>query len=149
MLLKVCIYGCHYRSGNNLEWRKLSFIEESIERRNEQKRAIWTSHYVVLFKARFELGMFDPDDRCHTPRLPYNVVEINNIFSGHLERWLVRGMVLLKNKNNVLPLNKSIKKIAVVGPQCCRCTMLWTELQWIPNENCYNFRRESEIKFPG
>ena len=84
-----------------------------------------------LFKARFELGMFDPDDKVSYAKIPYNVVESKQHIQQALEM-ARKSMVLLKNKNNVLPLNKSIKKIAVVGPNAADSTMLWANYNGFP-----------------
>ncbi len=68
-----------------------------------------------LFKTRFRLGMFD-DNKKH----PYNSIGIENIHSKDhvdLARESARkSIVLLKNKNNVLPLSKDIKVPYVTGP---------------------------------
>ena len=86
-----------------------------------------------LFKARFELGMFDPDDKVSYAKIPYNVVESKQHIQQALEM-ARKSMVLLKNKNNVLPLNKSIKKIAVVGPNAADSTMLWANYNGFPTK---------------
>jgi beta-glucosidase len=68
-----------------------------------------------LFAARFRLGMFDPADQ-----VPYSKIAIDvNDSSEH--RQLAReaggaAIVLLKNEGGLLPLGKSVRKIAVVGP---------------------------------
>lgn len=68
-----------------------------------------------LFKARFQLGMFDPDSRVKYSQIPYSVVASKEHADVALE--IARqSMVLLKNEGNVLPLDKSLKTIAVIGP---------------------------------
>ena len=77
-----------------------------------------------VLKGRFELGMFDPDERVTYSQIPYSVVESPE----HVEKareMARKSMVLLKNADNTLPLNKSIQKIAVVGPNAADSTMLW------------------------
>jgi beta-glucosidase len=68
-----------------------------------------------LFAARFRLGMFDPEER-----VPYSKIPIAlNDSSEHREvaREAARkAVVLLKNEGGVLPLNPSVRRIAVVGP---------------------------------
>ncbi len=65
--------------------------------------------------ARFRLGMFDPAER-----VPYAKIPISeNDSSAH--RQVARdaeraAIVLLKNEGAVLPLSRSVRKIAVVGP---------------------------------
>jgi beta-glucosidase len=43
-------------------------------------------------------------------------------------------MVLLKNKDNILPLKKNIKTIAVVGPNANDSTMLWANYNGFPSK---------------
>ena len=68
-----------------------------------------------LFVARFRLGMFDPPER-----VPYSKISISeNDSQAHREvaREAERkAIVLLKNEHGVLPLSRSIRKIAVIGP---------------------------------
>lgn len=84
-----------------------------------------------LLKGRFELGMFDPDDRVPYSRIPYSVVESPEHIAQALDM-ARKSMVLLKNKNGVLPLNKEIRKIAVVGPNAADSTMLWANYNGFP-----------------
>jgi beta-glucosidase len=42
------------------------------------------------------------------------------------------SMTLLQNKNNILPLKKSIKKIAVIGPNADSESMLWGNYNGTP-----------------
>lgn len=84
-----------------------------------------------LMKGRFELGMFDPDERVPYSKIPYSVVESPKHVAQALDM-AHKSMVLLKNKNNTLPLNKNIKKIAVVGPNAADSTMLWANYNGFP-----------------
>jgi beta-glucosidase len=68
-----------------------------------------------LFRARIELGLFDPDERVPYASTPYEV----NDSPRHRELALVaarESMVLLKNRNGILPLSRDIKNVAVIGP---------------------------------
>ena len=50
-------------------------------------------------------------------RIPFSVN--NNPAHNNLARQAAReSIVLLKNENNALPLSKSLKTIAVIGPNC-------------------------------
>jgi beta-glucosidase len=68
-----------------------------------------------LFAARFRLGMFDPPER-----VPYSTISIaENDSPAHREVARDAGrraIVLLKNEGGVLPLDPSVRRIAVVGP---------------------------------
>lgn len=68
-----------------------------------------------LLKARFQLGMFDPPSIVKYARIPYS----ENDTAAHHELSLKaarESIVLLKNANNTLPLKKTLKTIAVIGP---------------------------------
>ncbi|SHE76542.1 beta-glucosidase [Mariniphaga anaerophila] len=68
-----------------------------------------------LFKARFKLGMFDPEEIVPYSQIPFSV----NASGKHAELALEaskKSIVLLKNENKALPLSKNIKKLAVIGP---------------------------------
>lgn len=68
-----------------------------------------------IFTARFKLGMFDPDEIVPYAQIPFfvNCSDYNNSLSRQAAR---ESVVLLKNDNNILPLGKDIKTIAVIGP---------------------------------
>jgi beta-glucosidase len=68
-----------------------------------------------LLLARFHLGMFDPRSMVKYAQIPYSV----NDSPAHRQLALEtarKSIVLLKNENHLLPLNKSLKTIAVIGP---------------------------------
>ncbi len=68
-----------------------------------------------LFLARFKLGMFDPADRVSYANIPYSENDSEEHRQLALEVAL-KSMVLLKNKDGMLPLNKGLKHVAVIGP---------------------------------
>lgn len=68
-----------------------------------------------LFKIRFRLGMFDPASMVKYAQTPVSVLE-SAPHRAHALKMAQQSIVLLKNENNVLPLKKNIKKIAVLGP---------------------------------
>lgn len=66
-----------------------------------------------LFKARFMLGMFDPEEMVPYAKIPFTAVGS----AEHLDLALKtaeKSLVLLKN-SGVLPL-KNVKKVALIGP---------------------------------
>jgi beta-glucosidase len=70
---------------------------------------------VRLFTARMRLGMFDPPEAVPFNSIPYS--EVNSAAHRELALQAAReAIVLLKNRNQMLPLKPSIRKIAVVGP---------------------------------
>ncbi len=72
-------------------------------------------HLRYTLRGRFELGMFDPAESLPWAKIPASTIsnEKNNDLATQAAR---ESMVLLENKDNVLPLSKSIKTIAIVGP---------------------------------
>ena len=68
-----------------------------------------------LLLARFKLGMFDPPARVKYAQIPYS----ENDSPAHRQLALEaarRSIVLLKNGGALLPLSKTLKTIAVIGP---------------------------------
>ncbi|HEY9362100.1 MAG TPA: glycoside hydrolase family 3 C-terminal domain-containing protein, partial [Chitinophagaceae bacterium] len=74
-----------------------------------------------LFTIRFRLGMFDPVAMVKYAQIPITVLE-SQPHKDHALKMARQSIVLLRNaqlpgqKNNLLPLSKRIKKIAVLGP---------------------------------
>lgn len=68
-----------------------------------------------LLAARFRLGMFDPPQMVPYSRIPLTVVDspAHRQLSLQAAR---ESIVLLKNDRQLLPLSKTLKTIAVVGP---------------------------------
>ena len=84
-----------------------------------------------IFKARFELGMMDPDSLVSWSSIPYSVVESPEHVSKALEM-AQKSMVLLKN-NGSLPLSKK-SRIAVLGPNANDSVMLWANYNGTPTK---------------
>jgi beta-glucosidase len=73
---------------------------------------------------RFDLGEMDDDKIVPWAKIPMSVVNNEEHRQLALEMAL-ESMTLLQNKNSILPLNKSIEKIAVIGPNADDEQMLW------------------------
>ena len=78
-----------------------------------------------LFTARFKLGMFDPPEMVAYARTPDSEID-SDAHRALALKAAQESIVLLKN-DGVLPLNSSVKKIAVVGAlaestRCCTAT---------------------------
>lgn len=71
---------------------------------------------IRLMLTRMKLGMFDDQEKVPYSKIPYekNDCEEHHKLSLYVAK---KSIVLLKNKDNLLPLNKNkIEKIAVIGP---------------------------------
>ncbi len=68
-----------------------------------------------LFTIRFRLGMFDPIEMVKYAQIPVTALE-SQPHKDHALKMARESIVLLRNQNNLLPLNSDIKKIAVLGP---------------------------------
>jgi beta-glucosidase len=86
-----------------------------------------------IFTARFKLGMFDPDELVTYSQIPFfvNCSDYNNSLSRQAAR---ESIVLLKNENNILPLSKEIKAIAVIGPNADNFESLIGNYNGIPKD---------------
>jgi len=68
-----------------------------------------------LFKIRFRLGMFDPPALVKYAQVPAAALESQS-HRDHALKMARESIVLLRNESHLLPLSKSVKKIAVLGP---------------------------------
>jgi beta-glucosidase len=86
-----------------------------------------------IFKARFRLGMFDPDIMVPYAQIPFfvNCSDYNNGLSREAAR---ESIVLLKNQNNILPLDKDTRTIAVIGPNADNFESLIGNYNGIPKD---------------
>ncbi|MBY9003775.1 MAG: glycoside hydrolase family 3 C-terminal domain-containing protein [Candidatus Lokiarchaeota archaeon] len=68
-----------------------------------------------LLRAKFLLGMFDPPEMVPYTKIPYEVndSEAHRLLAINAAR---KTFVLLKNEENILPLKKDVKNLAVIGP---------------------------------
>lgn len=75
-----------------------------------------------LLRLRFRTGDFDDPKLNPYSDIPASVLE-SNAHKKLALKAAEQSMVLLKNDNNVLPLKKDIKSIAMIGPFADRCWM--------------------------
>ena len=68
-----------------------------------------------LLRAKFKLGLFDPDEANPYTKIPYSVVNSERHQQQAL-KMAREAIVLLKNKGGLLPLKQSLRQIAVIGP---------------------------------
>jgi beta-glucosidase len=86
-----------------------------------------------LFMIRYRLGMFDPPSMVKYAQTPSSVLESPEHKALAL-KMAQQSIVLLKNENNTLPLKKTIKKIAVLGPNADNAISILGNYNGIPSE---------------
>lgn len=102
--------GCDLNCGNLYVYLEQAVAEGKVK---EETIDECVTH---LFTTRFKLGMFDEDDKVPYNKLGHDAVDTAASKAFNLEV-AEKILVLLKNKDNILPLDKSkLKSVAVVGP---------------------------------
>lgn len=87
-----------------------------------------------LFRTRLRLGMFDPPEMVAYTEIPYSVNDApEHRLLAH--RAAQESIVLLKNDNDLLPLDKAIKTIAVIGPNADDAEVMWGNYNGIPSKS--------------
>ena len=101
-------------NGTDLECGKVFMVLTEALQKGLIQESTLDYHLRKTLYGRFELGMFDPADMLPWANLKADVIssEANNDLATQAAR---ESMVLLENKG-ILPLSKSLKNIAVVGP---------------------------------
>ena len=101
-------------SGTDLECgRVFQVLTEALDK-GLITESVLDDHLRRTLYGRFELGMFDPAEMLPWADLAPEVISSEKHHQLAIQA-ARESMVLLKN-NNVLPLSKNLKKIAVVGP---------------------------------
>ena len=114
-----CGYGYAYKS-----------IPEAVKRGFISEAEV-DKHVVRLLEGRFDLGEMDDPSLVEWSKIPYSAMSTKE--SANLSLDMARQtIVLLQNKNNVLPLQKK-EKIAVIGPNADNAPMMWGNYNGMPN----------------
>ena len=110
-------------NGTDLECGKVFMSLVEALHKGIIKEDVLDEHLRKTLMGRFELGMFDPAEMLPWANLGPEVIssEKNDAMATQAAR---ESMVLLENKGNVLPLSKSIKTLAVLGPNADDVNML-------------------------
>ena len=88
-------------------------------------------HLMRVLIGRFDLGEMDDDALVPWSKIPMSVVNSDEHKKLALEM-ARESMTLLQNKNNILPLSKSDKKIAVIGPNADDKPLMWGNYNGTP-----------------
>ena len=115
-----CGYGYAYRS-----------IPEAV-RRGLITEAEVDKHVTRLLEGRFDLGEMDDPSLVEWSKIPYSAMSTKASAQVALDM-ARQTIVLLQNKNNILPLQKGKEKIAVIGPNADNVPMMWGNYNGTPN----------------
>ena len=115
-----CGYGYAYRS-----------IPEAV-RRGYLTEAEVDKHVIRLLEGRFDLGEMDDPSLVEWSKIPYSAMDSkeHRQIAVDMAR---QTIVLLQNKNNVLPLQKNKERIAIIGPNADNEPMMWGNYNGTPN----------------
>ena len=121
-------------NGTDLECGKVFMSLAEGLKKNLIKESDLDDHLRKTLMGRFELGMFDPENLLPWANLGPEVIssEKNNDMATQAAR---ESMVLLENKGGVLPLSKSIKTLAVLGPNADDVELLNGNYGGTPTDN--------------
>jgi beta-glucosidase len=104
-------------AGSDMDMESRSYIQNLKQLVKDKKVTVATIDDAVkrILRKKFEMGLFDdPYKFCNTVR---EQQQFNN--AGHLQAsqtMAEKSIVLLKNNNQLLPLSKQTKNIALIGP---------------------------------
>ena len=121
-------------AGTDLEciWDNYTYklLPQAVERDLLREEDIDRSLMRVLI-GRFDVGDFDHDSLVPWSQIPETVLNSEKHRKLAL-KMAQQSMTLLQNKNNILPLSKSIKRLAVIGPNADDEEMLWGNYNGTP-----------------
>ena len=121
-------------NGTDLECGKVFMSLAEGLKKGLIKESDLDKHLRYTLMGRFELGMFDPAEM-----LPWANIPASNISSEEHDQLATQAaresMVLLENKSAVLPLSKSIKTLAVIGPNADDVELLNGNYGGTPTDN--------------
>ncbi len=121
-------------NGTDLECGKVFMSLAESLKKGLIKESDLDQHLRKTLMGRFELGMFDPAEM-----LPWANIPASNISSEEHDLLATQAaresMVLLENKGGVLPLSKTLRKIAVIGPNAADIELLNGNYGGTPTEN--------------
>lgn len=121
-------------SGTDVEcaWKDYNYkkLPEAISKGLITEADINKSLLRVLI-GRFDLGEMDNDDLVPWTKIPASVINNEEHRKLALDMAL-ETITMLQNKNNILPLKKPGKKIAVLGPNADNASVLWGNYNGTP-----------------
>ena len=89
-------------------------------------------HVIRLLEGRFDLGEMDDPSLVEWSKIPYSKMSCKEHAQTAVDM-ARQTIVLLQNKNDILPLKKNAEKIAVIGPNADSAPMMWGNYNGMPN----------------
>ena len=114
-----CGYGYPYKT-----------IPEAV-RRGFMTEAEVDKHVVRLLEGRFDLGEMDDPSLVEWSKIPYSAMDSKEHRQIALD--MARQTIVLLQNDNILPLQKGMEKIAVIGPNADNEPMMWGNYNGTPN----------------
>ena len=125
---KAVIAGTDVECGFDYAYKS---IPEAVERGLLTEAEI-DKHVIRLLEGRFDLGEMDDPAIVEWSKIPYSAMSTKASAQVSLDM-ARQSIVLLQNKNNILPLKKNVEKIAVIGPNADDAPMMWGNYNGMPN----------------
>ena len=125
---KAVISGTDVECGFDYAYKSLP---EAVQRGLISETEI-NKHVIRLLEGRFDLGEMDDPSLVEWSKIPYAAMDSKEHRQIALDM-ARQTIVLLQNKNNVLPLQKDKEKIAVIGPNADDAPLMWGNYNGMPN----------------
>jgi beta-glucosidase len=123
---KGVLAGTDVECGNSAYKKLPEAVERGLIREEEINKSL-----MRILVGRFDLGEMDDDALVPWAKIPISIV--NNDEHKKLALDMAREiMTLLQNKDSILPLSKSINKIAVIGPNADEKRLMWGNYNGTP-----------------
>lgn len=124
---KAALAGTDVECGYNYAFKE---IPDAVKRGLINEAEV-DKHLMRLLEGRFDVGEMDNESLVRWTKIPVSV--INSPAHQNLALEIARqSITLLQNNGNVLPLSKSIKRIAVIGPNADNKEMMWGNYNGTP-----------------
>lgn len=126
---KAVLAGTDVECGFNYAYKS---IAEAVKRGLISEKEI-DKHVIRLLEGRFELGEMDDPKLVSWSNIPASILDCKAHQNLSLDM-ARKSIVLLQNKNNILPLKGNAKNIAIIGPNADNEPLMWGNYNGVPNK---------------